>query len=393
MRSSRSSARRFAHEDDPARAVLAALAVRDAIAELNADDPSLELHVRVAVTTGEALVRLDARPEQGEGIAAGDVVNTASRLQSAAPVDGILVDDATRRATEHRHRVSRGRPGPGEGQVGAGARRGRPSRRIARLGVDIAFRGGASLVGRSAELATLLRCARARRSATAPRSSSRSSASPESARADSSGSSSRRCRRDPSVTRHLAAGSLAAVRRRRRLLGARRDDEGPGRHPRERRRAGGRSQAPRGGRCGDPRRGARPGWVEGHLRPLAGLERGQRRRAPTAASEAFAAWRRFFEALAERRPLVLVFEDLHWADDGLLDFVDHLVGLVERRAAPDRLHRTARAPRPAARLGRRQAERDHDLARAALGRRRPRSSSRPCSTNGGPRRGAPQQSF
>jgi tetratricopeptide (TPR) repeat protein len=65
-------------------------------------------------------------------------------------------------------------------------------------------------------------------------------------------------------------------------------------------------------------------WVEGHLRPLLGLAeessaRGDHR------DEAFAAWRRFFEALAEQRPLVLVFEDLHWADEGLLDFVDHLV--------------------------------------------------------------------
>ena len=42
-------------------------------------------------------------------------------------------------------------------------------------------------------------------------------------------------------------------------------------------------------------------------------------------SEAFAAWRRFFEALADRRPAVIVFEDLHWADDALLDFVDSLV--------------------------------------------------------------------
>ena len=42
-------------------------------------------------------------------------------------------------------------------------------------------------------------------------------------------------------------------------------------------------------------------------------------------AEAFAAWRRFFEAIADQRPLVLVFEDLHWADEGLLDFVDHLV--------------------------------------------------------------------
>jgi hypothetical protein len=42
-------------------------------------------------------------------------------------------------------------------------------------------------------------------------------------------------------------------------------------------------------------------------------------------AEAFAAWRRFLEALAERDPTVLVFEDLHWADDALLDFLDYLV--------------------------------------------------------------------
>src|SRR5439155_23862201 len=61
-------------------------------------------------------------------------------------------------------------------------------------------------------------------------------------------------------------------------------------------------------------------WVRAHLRPLIGLGSdvsGDRR-------EAFAAWRRFFEALAEEGPLVLVFEDLHWADEALLDFVDHL---------------------------------------------------------------------
>ena len=68
--------------------------------------------------------------------------------------------------------------------------------------------------------------------------------------------------------------------------------------------------------------------VERHLRPLAGLEAedigaGDRR------SEAFAAWRRFIEALAEQQPLVLAFEDLHWADDDLLDFVDHLLDWAE----------------------------------------------------------------
>jgi len=84
-----------AHEDDPERAVRAALAIRDGIA----DDGKLE--VRIAVNTGEALVNIDARPELGEGMVAGDVVNTASRLQSAAPTNGILVGDTTFRATRH----------------------------------------------------------------------------------------------------------------------------------------------------------------------------------------------------------------------------------------------------------------------------------------------------
>src|SRR5207249_7461888 len=84
-----------AHEDDPERAVRAALAIRDGIVE----DSKLE--VRVAVNTGEALVNVDARPELGEGMVAGDVVNTASRLQSAAPTNGILVGETTFRATSH----------------------------------------------------------------------------------------------------------------------------------------------------------------------------------------------------------------------------------------------------------------------------------------------------
>src|SRR5205823_8170937 len=81
------------HEDDPERAVRAALAIRDAILEDG------RLQVRVAVTTGEALVTLDARTSEGEGMVAGDVVNTAARLQAAAPVNGILADETTYRAT------------------------------------------------------------------------------------------------------------------------------------------------------------------------------------------------------------------------------------------------------------------------------------------------------
>jgi class 3 adenylate cyclase len=88
-----------AHGDDPERAVRAALAMCAAVHELNRNDPELELRIRVAVNTGEALVSLGASAAQGEGVVAGDVVNTASRLQEAAPVDGILVGEETYRAT------------------------------------------------------------------------------------------------------------------------------------------------------------------------------------------------------------------------------------------------------------------------------------------------------
>src|ERR671930_2331216 len=81
-----------AHEDDAERAVRAALAIRDF-----AEDEGIA--VRIGVTTGEALVAVDAKPEQGETMATGDVINTAARLETAAPVNGILVGEGTYRAT------------------------------------------------------------------------------------------------------------------------------------------------------------------------------------------------------------------------------------------------------------------------------------------------------
>src|SRR6266487_4020965 len=84
-----------AHEDDPERAIRAALAIRDWVREQE------DLQLRIAVTTGEALIALGARPSEGEGMASGDVVNTAARLQAAAPVNGILVGETTYRATSH----------------------------------------------------------------------------------------------------------------------------------------------------------------------------------------------------------------------------------------------------------------------------------------------------
>ena len=88
-----------AYGDDPERAVRAALAVRDWAEEDG-------LQIRIAVNTGEAIVELEARPDQGEAMVAGDVVNTAARLQAAAPVGAVIVGAetyaATRNAVEYR---------------------------------------------------------------------------------------------------------------------------------------------------------------------------------------------------------------------------------------------------------------------------------------------------
>ena len=135
-------------EDDPERAVRAALAIRDWAME----DGDVE--VRIAVNTGEALVSLDVRPESGEGFVAGDVVNSASRMQSAAPVNGILVGDQTQRATqqviEYREAdsvVAKGKAEPIPVWEAVQAR--------SRFGVDVRQHGGAPLVGRSRELDAL----------------------------------------------------------------------------------------------------------------------------------------------------------------------------------------------------------------------------------------------
>jgi class 3 adenylate cyclase len=84
-----------AHDDDPVRAVNAALAILREADVLRQRDP--ELAVRIAVNTGEAVVSFGAGPQVGEAVA-GDVVNTASRLQSVAPRDGIVAGETTARS-------------------------------------------------------------------------------------------------------------------------------------------------------------------------------------------------------------------------------------------------------------------------------------------------------
>src|SRR6476661_5348502 len=143
------------HEDDPERAVRAALSIRAAIDRLNEQEPDLDLHLRVGVNTGEALIVLGADAARGEGMASGDVVNTAARLQAAAPVDGILVGETTFRATDraiaYREAdavLAKGKARPVPAWEAVEAR--------ARLGVDVIQRPTTPLVGRRAEIDLLL---------------------------------------------------------------------------------------------------------------------------------------------------------------------------------------------------------------------------------------------
>src|SRR5438067_6788211 len=95
------------HGDDAERAVRAGFAVLASLEHLNRERPGLDLQARGAVNTGEAVVALGSRPESGEALALGDVVNTAARLQTAAPRGRVIVGEETHRATRRAIRYER----------------------------------------------------------------------------------------------------------------------------------------------------------------------------------------------------------------------------------------------------------------------------------------------
>ncbi len=300
-----------AYGDDPERAVLAAFAILDAIEQLNERDPEIDLKVRIGVNTGEAFVDLDAEIS-GEGMALGDVVVTAFRLQQAAPVGGIFVGEATHRATSRTIEYERIEPVAAKGKP-------EPVRVWAAIGQrDPGGRPGAQLVGRNAELSYL-------RSLVAPPHDGLRTATlvappgmgksrlvwelRESFPEDSTDVLWRqgRCL---SYGRGVSFSAFAQIVKAH--AGILESD------PAEavERKLG----AVVASAVGDE--AARP-WAEAYLRPLVGLE-GAERLSGDHRGEAFSAWRRFVEGLAASGRAVLVFEDLHWADDGLLDFIEHL---------------------------------------------------------------------
>ncbi len=323
-----------AHEDDPERAVRAALAIRDWARDNGA------VQVRIAVNTGEALINLGARPESGEGMAAGDVVNTTARLQSAAPVNGVLVGESTYRATRHAIDYRDADPVDAKGKTEP-VRVWQADAARSRVTTE-AVSTASPLVGRGRELSVLNELLVRVREESSPQLVTLVGVPGI--------GKSRLVHELMQIIEH--AGVLTYWRRGRSLpygeavplwalseivkaqAGILESDSAED---------GERKLAEAVVRVVPDARDA--AWVETHLRALAGLtsqdETGGDRR-----SEAFAAWRRFFEGMAEHRPLVLVFEDLHWADEELLDFVDYLVEwasgvpiLIAATARPELLER------------------------------------------------------
>lgn len=305
-----------AHEDDPERAVRAALAIRDWIAEAGE-----ELQVRVGVNTGEALVAIEARASEGEAMATGDVVNTAARIQAGAPIDAVLVGEQTYRATAHAIEYREAEPVVAKGKSEPIAVWEVLQAR-ARLGVDVAQRPVAPLVGRQRELELVV-------SALARVREERSLQLATLVGVPGIGKSrlvyelSQQVEQEEELITWRQGRSLPygdgvtfwalgeIVKAQAGILESDSSDQAEAKL----RRAVAELVSD----------DAETQWLDGHLRPLVGIGGED----PSArAGEPFAAWRRFLEAIAEVRPLVLVLEDLHWADDALLDFVDELVDRV-----------------------------------------------------------------
>ena len=305
-----------AHEDDPERAVRAALEIRGTIGRLNAER-GLDLQVRVSVSTGEAVVDLRAL-EEGHGMAAGDVMNTGFRLAEAAAVNGILVDETTYRATQQVIEFREADPVSAKGKAVpllvwevAGSRGGygdvdprRP--RLPFVGrreplQELHHALEQARAAQRAHLVNVIGVAGIGKSRLVLEFASELDARPRELLYWRQGRSLPYGEETPFwalaeiVKAH--AGILrtdapkAAEEKLRRAIRHAVPDE----HEAE--------------------------WVEGRTRTLVGLSHGADDRSRL---ESFAAWRQLFEGLAAQRPAVLVFEDVHWADEGLLEFIDHL---------------------------------------------------------------------
>ena len=304
-----------AHEDDAERAVRAALDLVEAVKGLGGGEGAPQLSARAAVLTGEAAVTVGA---EGQGMVAGDLVNTASRLQSVAPAGAVLVGQATRDAASMAVSFE---------EVGEQTLKGKslpvPAWRAVRV---VAGRGGAGrywgleppFEGRDDELRLIkdlfhatAREKRARLVTILGQAGSGKSRLIREFEKYTDGLVDMtywHIGRSPSYGEGITFWALGEMVRKRAGLAETDDTE----TTRERIASTLAEYVPDDGE----RR-----WIQPRLLQLLGLEEGR----GGEREELFAAWRTFFERVADKGPVVMAFEDLEFADSGMLDFIDHVL--------------------------------------------------------------------
>jgi class 3 adenylate cyclase/predicted ATPase len=267
-----------AHEDDALRAVRAAAEMGDRLVDLNEElerERGISLQVRTGVNTGEAVT---GDPSGGQFYATGDAVNVAARLEQAAEPGEVLLGEQTYRLVQDAVRVERVGPLALKGKAGAVA----PYRllEVVEGAPAVARRFDTPFVGRQEELAQLLGCF------------------------DGSAGE-----KTPLLVTVLGAAGLGKTRLAAELIAE----------------IGERATVLEG-RCLSYGEGITFWPLQQILRGLgerpAGAPAPERARGT---EETFWAYRKLFEALAKERPLVLVLEDIHWAEPTLLDLIEHIV--------------------------------------------------------------------
>jgi class 3 adenylate cyclase/tetratricopeptide (TPR) repeat protein len=334
----------LSHEDDALRAVRAAVEMREALSPLNDELEArwgVALQLKIGINSGEVLT---GDSMSGQAMALGDPVNVAARLEQTAEPGDIILGETTLRLVEAAVEVGPPRPLALKGKAGHAA-----AYRLVGLSPETAQvtrRFTRPMAGRKREL-QVLRDAYRRVVAdgrgevlvvigSAGVGKSRLVAAFEGEVEGEAAIYSARC---PSYGERTAFWPLAEVVRRH--AGVEGSDTSPA----------GEENLGRAVNAVVEDRGERL-WLTDWLAALVGLAR-----APSEEGDSFAAWRRFLELVAEPRPLVLAFEDLHWAQDGLLDFLRSLGGCAARilvlctaRLDLDE-HRLARAGGRLVRLG------------------------------------------
>jgi class 3 adenylate cyclase/tetratricopeptide (TPR) repeat protein len=301
-----------AHEDDPERAVRVALRIQAAVDELNEEHEGLDLSVRIGINTGEAVVTTGG---QGERIV-GDVVNTASRLESIAPPGGVVVGEPTFRATELMIEYQQ----LDQVEVKGKAKPLNVWRAVeprGRYGIDAAVRAPTPFLGRESEMHLLTETFRRVVDdgslqlvtiAAAPGVGKSRLVNEFWQWADDQPEivwwRQGRCLPYGEGITFWALGEIVKGQ-----AGIRESDS-PEVAAEKLATALQAITADEQDRV----------WLANQLGPLVGIggEGGER-------SEAFTAWRRFLEDLAAVQPLVMIVEDLHWADAALVEFLEDLL--------------------------------------------------------------------